>query len=146
MGAKTEPSCFPKLPNFENCPDVHYSTEILIQCGHTTREFVALAGASGDHLDQAGLGTFVLGSSWAILACQALGELSDVLEVGSGSLRKPRVSSASLVLRSLLCLPALQPSQENNLWSSGYPPEMPHPLLRAISALAAANSVVSKFL
>lgn len=35
------------------------------------------------------------------LALQALRELSDVLGVGSRSLRKPRVSSASLVLRSL---------------------------------------------
>lgn len=93
MGAKTEPSCFPKLPDFENCPDAHYSTEILIQCGHTTREFVALAGASGDPLDQAGLGTFVLEASWAVLALQALRELSDVLGVGSGSLRKPGVFS-----------------------------------------------------
>lgn len=32
---------------------------ILIQCGHTTREFVALAGAWGDPFDQAGLGTLV---------------------------------------------------------------------------------------
>lgn len=63
MGAKTELFCFLKLPNFENCPDLHYFTEILIQCGHNTKESVALAGAWGDSFDQAGLGILVLEAS-----------------------------------------------------------------------------------
>lgn len=55
LGAKTKPSCSPRLPNYETCQTVckpaHYSPEILIQCGQITRKLVNLAGALGDPYD-----------------------------------------------------------------------------------------------
>lgn len=55
LGAKTEPSCSPRLPNSENCQMVnkpaHCSPEILIQCGQISWKLVTLAGALGDPYD-----------------------------------------------------------------------------------------------
>lgn len=94
----------------------HYSPEVLIKCGQTTRKLVTSAGASGDHYDWQ-VGDLSSRGSWIALALRAHRES----QIFSGGLQDPRGSSGSLAMRifldpgwGLIHLLALEPSPGKN--------------------------------